>query len=133
MIRDARITDNTYTPYATTNHELSDNIVKLSIVTPQIISEPTISLQIGGVIKYGRLVVVQLRFTTASNTPTTGILYTGLPKPFLFQNLNYDAVFLESNNGKCNIDATGILYYSGITPGNTIIISGAYIWSASGY
>ena len=82
MIRDARITDPTYVPYAMTNRELTDEVneVKSGLAdlntkeTITLTAEEGVTLENVDITKIGNVVIGSFRITLASEVALYGVL-----------------------------------------------------------
>lgn len=139
MLRESKITDTTYYPYAMTNRELTEQFSPSGTypITPQTASTDSVipvsgrgSVSDGGVYKWGRTAFVNLKFT-ASTTATNS------PQVITAPNAMCDSALscIDITNGiasaieeaiPCGVATNGRIYMKKITSGHIYAITGTY-------
>lgn len=139
MVRESKITDTTYYPYAMTNRELTEQFSPSGTypITPQTASTDSVipvsgrgSVSDGGVYKWGRTAFVNLKFT-ASTTATNS------PQVITAPNAICDSALscIDITNGiasaieeaiPCGVATNGRIYMKKITSGHIYAITGTY-------
>lgn len=123
MIRDARVKDATYVPYAMTNRDITENLNNATYTA----MSSTYGTVVGGYVKHGKMVVVNVRITLSSSISTgSTVLFTGMPAAAASAN---NVAFCTNNKDTTAIlNSTSLQIDSstGFSSGAVLIISGTY-------
>lgn len=124
MFRLATDPDPSYSQYAMTNKQLTDALTKITFTAPTITGG---TVNAGGYCKIGKIVIVNMRVTFSSGSPTMSGFpsYTGDTKVVLHGRKTSDASYV---NGSIYANGNGDIVGTSLS-GATVILNGVYICS----